>query len=124
MEGDRKSPSAAASAAEEAAAVASGVLQWGKRLSGVRHCSSRRENGKMARGGAPRRRRSRGGRNGLNNGDDVAPKVPNPGQMAMGASEEPSSPSNRARSWHEATHQRCVASAAVKQRWGCGVSSA
>jgi hypothetical protein len=30
------------------------------------------------------------GINGLNNGDDVAPQVSNPGQIAMGASEEPS----------------------------------
>jgi hypothetical protein len=48
MEGERNSPIAVASAAEEAAAVAGGILQWGKRLSGVRHCSSRRENGKTA----------------------------------------------------------------------------
>jgi hypothetical protein len=50
------------------------------------------------------------GINGLNSGDDVAPQVSNPGQMAMGASEEPSSPSNRARVWHEA-------SGAWPQRW-------
>jgi hypothetical protein len=32
MEGDRNSPAAAASAAEEAAVVAGNILQWGKKV--------------------------------------------------------------------------------------------